>query len=174
MAQGAIDFKSTYNGVCMELLSGIFSVIGLALIGRGIAGMIKPSWLTDKKTGNVPKRQDTIIGAVFGAIIMFAIAGWISPEKKTDIENTRRAAQRPQSETSIAQEEVKAKDEVKTKVRVFEKEIAGYDAVSALYIENAKAMTKQVGANVGLGNLYQALQDAQRYAQAGADLVLKT
>lgn len=69
--------------------------------------------------------------------------------------------------------EAQATEESKAKVRTFEKDLRGYDTVSALYMENAKAMTKRLGKDASMGDLYQALKQARQYAQAGANAVLQ-
>jgi hypothetical protein len=71
------------------------------------------------------------------------------------------------------QAQARAREADKAKIRAFEKELHGYDAVSALFMENAKAMTRRLGKDASLGDLYQSLKQARQYAQAGANEVLK-
>ena len=74
---------------------------------------------------------------------------------------------------AVADGAQRTNDALKSKIRAFEKELLGYDAVSSMYMENAKAMTSQLGKGAGLGDLYAALKQARQYAQAGANAVLQ-
>jgi len=98
-------------------------------------------------------------------------------KKQAEAEAAREAetkAARARAEVEQAQQaQSRAREADKAKVRAFEKELHGYDAVSSLFMENAKAMTRQLGKDASLGDLYQALKQARQYAQAGANEVLK-
>lgn len=73
----------------------------------------------------------------------------------------------------MQQAEARAREADKAKIRAFEEELHGYDAISSLYMENAKTMTRRLGKDASLGDLYQALKQARQYAQAGANEVWK-
>jgi len=93
--------------------------------------------------------------------------------RETEASLVALAAKNEEAKPDATQVAQQAKEEIKTKVRAFEKELLGYDAVSSMYMENAKAMTRQLGKGAGLGDLYAALKQARQYAQAGANAVLQ-
>jgi hypothetical protein len=93
--------------------------------------------------------------------------------KQTEASIAELAAKQEAAKPDAAQVVQQAREEIKTKVRAFEKELLGYDAISSMYMENAKAMTRQLGKGAGLGDLYTALKQARQYAQAGANAVLQ-
>lgn len=93
--------------------------------------------------------------------------------RETEASLAALSARKEEAAPAVTDSVQRAKDEIKAKVRAFEKELLGYDAVSSMYMENAKAMTKQLGKGAGLGDLYAALKQARQYAQAGANAVLQ-
>ena len=83
------------------------------------------------------------------------------------------AAKMAEEKAAKEHAEAQAKENSKARVRAFEKDLRGYDTVSALAMETAKAMTRRVGKDATLGDVYAAVKEARQYAQAGANEVLK-
>jgi len=124
----------------------------------------------------VPAKQPEPVAASATPSTPAVDAAKLAEEKavKEKAEQAEAEAARAQAEIEQAQQaQARAREADKAKIRAFEKDLRGYDAVSALFMENAKAMTRRLGKDASLGDLYQSLKQARQYAQAGANEVLK-
>lgn len=64
----------------MSVLTGIVEFLGVVFLLTAGVGLISPSVLRDRKTGEVPKRLEIFLGGIGVAAIAFVIAGFTSPD----------------------------------------------------------------------------------------------
>ncbi|MCW5223503.1 hypothetical protein D5041_07810 [Verminephrobacter aporrectodeae subsp. tuberculatae] len=64
----------------MSILAVLIGLLGLLMLLVTVAGVVAPNTFKDKKTGEIPKRIELLIGGLLIAGIAFIVAAWIAPE----------------------------------------------------------------------------------------------
>ena len=63
----------------MEILAGILALLAVLFSGLSVAGIIRPSWFVNKRTGVMPTRAQIGGGNILIAIILVGIAAAVAP-----------------------------------------------------------------------------------------------
>lgn len=73
----------------MEIIAGLLAILGLTMLLVALIGFAFPAIFKNKKTGEIPKRSQMLIGGFFASIISFAISAALMPEKNSGVESNK-------------------------------------------------------------------------------------
>ena len=60
--------------------STIFAGLTVAMVAVLVAGLIRPAWFTNKKTGDVPRRSELATGSIFLVVVFAGLSMFLAPD----------------------------------------------------------------------------------------------
>jgi hypothetical protein len=64
--------------------SVIFGFLAAMMTALLLAGLVRPAWLRNAKTGEIPKRSEIAGGSIFLMILFAGLAAFLAPDAKTE------------------------------------------------------------------------------------------
>ncbi|MBG7114707.1 hypothetical protein GHU20_13485 [Pseudomonas aeruginosa] len=64
----------------MSVLASVVGLLGLLFVLVAIVGLVSPRWLKNKRTGEVPKRSELLLGGVVAGVAAFLISSFLRPD----------------------------------------------------------------------------------------------
>lgn len=61
----------------MYFLAGLIGLISLLFLLIAVIGVVAPSLFKNKKTGEIPKRRELLLGGIVVSFVAFIISGWL-------------------------------------------------------------------------------------------------
>jgi len=71
----------------MDVIAGLLAILGLLILLVALLGFALPALFKNKKTGEIPKRSQILIGGFVAAVISFAISAAIMPDLKSETDS---------------------------------------------------------------------------------------
>lgn len=68
----------------MAAIASIFALLGLIFLIATVVGIASPALFKDKKTGEIPKRSQILVGGICASVIAFVITGFVAPEPEKE------------------------------------------------------------------------------------------
>lgn len=69
----------------MAVIAGLLAILGLLMLVVALLGFALPALFKNKKTGEIPKRSQMLIGGFVAAMISFAISAVLMPGQKSEV-----------------------------------------------------------------------------------------
>lgn len=69
----------------MAVIAGLLAILGLLMLVVALLGFALPALFKNKKTGEIPKRSQMLIGGFVAAMISFAISAVLMPDQKSEV-----------------------------------------------------------------------------------------
>lgn len=69
----------------MAVMAGLLAMLGLLMLLVALIGFVLPALFKNKKTGEIPKRSQMLIGGFVAGMISFAISAVLMPDQKSEV-----------------------------------------------------------------------------------------